>query len=256
MLDVNQEDDDIALQPDTLAALQEFLAEKAEREKQEAALLNSGKSDKVEGVCFSAFEEDWVRINIQMKNKKETFSATVFVFFQQLSQFWYNDETKRILSIVCKKLISTFNGSDGKVNIALLSCPSLYDSIRKVDEDTTVRLFEFDRRFSCYGQDFVFYDYNTIADDPEYMNEYLKYFDIVLMDPPFLSEECISKLAQIVKTISKPTSKHILCSGEVVEDWASRYLGLQKCHFQPEHERNLGNIFASYANFQLDDFIT
>lgn len=60
MLDVNQDDDDIVLRPDTLACLQEFLAEKAEREKQESALLNCGKSDQVEDVCFSAFEEDWV----------------------------------------------------------------------------------------------------------------------------------------------------------------------------------------------------
>lgn len=173
-------------------------------------------------------------------------------FFQQLSQFWYNDETKRTLSVVCEKLISTANG---KMNIALLSCPSLYDSIRKVDVATTVRLFEFDRRFSCYGQDFVFYDYNCVTGDPEYMNEHMQQFDIVLMDPPFLSEECISKLAQIVTKISKPTAKLILCSGGVVEEWASKYLGLKKCRFQPEHERNLGNMFASYANFQLDDLI-
>lgn len=60
MIDVNQEDDDIVLRPDTLACLQEFLAEKAEREKQEYALLNCAENDKVEEVSFSAFEEDWV----------------------------------------------------------------------------------------------------------------------------------------------------------------------------------------------------
>lgn len=60
MTDVNQEDDDISLRPDTLACLQEFLAEKAEREKQQSALLNCDKSDKVDEVSFSAFEEDWV----------------------------------------------------------------------------------------------------------------------------------------------------------------------------------------------------
>lgn len=187
-----------------------------------------------------------------MHPAKKTFLKTES-FFQQLSQFWYNDETKRTLSVVCKKLIST---ADGKMNIALLSCPSIYDSVRKeVYEATTVRLFEFDRRFSCYGQDFVFYDYNCVTDDPKYMNEYLQQFDIVVMDPPFLSEECINKLAQIVKKISKPTAQLILCSGGVVEEWASKYLGLKKCRFQPEHERNLGNTFASYANFQLDDLI-
>lgn len=60
MLDGNQDDDDIVLQPDTLAVLQEFLAEKAEREKQESLLLNGATGDTVEGARFSAFEEDWV----------------------------------------------------------------------------------------------------------------------------------------------------------------------------------------------------
>lgn len=159
------------------------------------------------------------------------------------------------MSNVCQKLISAADAVDDKINVALLSCPSLYESIRKVSAYATVRLFEFDRRFSCYGQDFVFYDYNNISNDPEYMQDYLHQFEIVIMDPPFLSEECIGKLAQIVNKISKPTSKLILCSGEVVEDWASKYLGLKKCSFQPEHERNLGNVFASYANFQMDDLI-
>lgn len=192
-------------------------------------------------------------MNYKRFSGKPFFLRTTASFFQQLSQFWYNNETKQTLSVVCQKLMHTT--ADVKMKIALLSCPSLYDSIRKVAVDTTVRLFEYDRRFSCYGEDFVFYDYNSVTDDPEYMSDYLQQFDIVLMDPPFLSEECISKLAQIVKKISAPTSKLILCSGEVVEDWASKYLGLQKCLFRPEHERNLGNNFASYANFPMDDLI-
>lgn len=142
------------------------------------------------------------------------------------------------------------------MNIALLSCPSLYESIRKIKVDsTTVTLFEFDRRFSCYGEDFVFFDYNNVTDESECMRDFKQHFDIVVLDPPFLSEECISKMAQMVKTISKPTSKIILCSGETVEHWASTFLGLKKCHFQPQHQRNLGNMFASYANFELDNLI-
>lgn len=77
MSDVNQEDDDIVLRPDTLAFLQEFLAEKAEREKQESALLNCDKSDQVEAVRFSAFEEDWVSIVIyENKHFKNQFLSS------------------------------------------------------------------------------------------------------------------------------------------------------------------------------------
>ncbi len=54
-VDVNQEDDDIILRPDTLACLQEFLAAKAEQEEQEAVLLNRGQTGNVEEVSFSVF---------------------------------------------------------------------------------------------------------------------------------------------------------------------------------------------------------
>lgn len=62
MLGVNEDDEDIVLRPDTLAKLQEFLAEKAEREKQESELLKCGNNDNAEDGCFGAFEEDWVWI--------------------------------------------------------------------------------------------------------------------------------------------------------------------------------------------------
>ena len=81
-------------------------------------------------------------------------------------------------------------------------------------------------------------------------------FDLIIADPPFLSEECISKMSKIIKQLQKSSdSKIIFCSGNVAQQWLAQYLSLNKCQYSPEHARNLGNEFASYANFNLDAYI-
>jgi len=115
-----------------------------------------------------------------------------------------------------------------------------------------VYLYEYDKRFSSL-EEFLFYDYN----DPNYEESFKEFktsYDIIIADPPFLSKECIEKISSIIKFISKPKAKIILCSGVLVSEWAKEFLNLDKCKFVPEHERNLGNEFASYANFDLDSY--
>lgn len=144
---------------------------------------------------------------------------------------------------------------DETLHVALLSCPSLYDQIRAVNAAGVVNLFEFDERFVAYGSDYVHFDYNH-ATTADYLQEFNGLYDLIVVDPPFLAEECIEKMSHIVRRLCKPdTGKVILCSGQVVAEWAQRFMGLQRCAFHPEHERNLGNEFASYANFDLDGFI-
>lgn len=69
-------------------------------------------------------------------------------------------------------------------------------------------LFEFDKRFAIYGEDFVSYDYNAPLDIPQ---NFGGKFDVVVADPPFLSEECLTKTAITVKFLAK--HKIILCTG-------------------------------------------
>lgn len=99
-----------------------------------------------------------------------------------------------------------------KLRIGLLSCPSLYDSIKQeTPTGTIINLFEFDERFAVF-KDFIHYDYNR-ASDPNYLNEFQHNFDILIADPPFLSEECIAKMAQLMQNFAKDdgTTKVILC---------------------------------------------
>lgn len=167
-----------------------------------------------------------------------------------MSQFWYNNETKKTLAEASLRILHKF--FDENAFIGLLSSPSLYEEMKKRTEN--VILFEYDERFQRYGKDFVQYDYN-LADSPDYLKDFHHKFHLLILDPPFLAQECIEKMSKICQNLLKTDGKMILCSGKTVKEHAEKHLNLKMCKFEPQHERNLGNDFASYANFDLDQFI-
>ena len=93
--------------------------------------------------------------------------------------------------------------------IACISCPTLYARLHSMNPaDCTIVCLEFDQRFLHFGDGFVFYDYN----EPVALPAQLKAsFDLVVVDPPFLSEECLQKIAQTVHYLT--TKKILLCTG-------------------------------------------
>ncbi|XP_077977382.1 EEF1A lysine methyltransferase 1-like [Glandiceps talaboti] len=212
---MSDSDDDVPQLPaDTLAALQEFYAVQAEKEEQIKSML---AGNVVEGT--GVIDEDW-----------------------QLSQFWYDEETATALA---KEVLSVI-GETGRV--ACLCCPTLYQKLRELKPDTcTSILFEFDPRFEMYGENFVFYDYKSPLDFPKSVEPHS--FDIVVADPPFLSEECHVKVAQTVKYLAK--DKILYCTGAVMEKALEEKLGLKICKFQPKHERNLANEFRCFSNYEI-----
>uniref|UniRef100_G3NB08 EEF1A lysine methyltransferase 1 n=1 Tax=Gasterosteus aculeatus aculeatus TaxID=481459 RepID=G3NB08_GASAC len=101
--------------------------------------------------------------------------------------------------------------------IACVSAPSVYQKLKQGvvlgSDRVSAVVLEFDRRFAAYGDDFVFYDYNEpLTLPPPAATEHS--FDIVLADPPYLSEECLSKVSQTVRYLSK--GKVLLCTGETI----------------------------------------
>ncbi|XP_060665293.1 protein-lysine N-methyltransferase CG9154 [Drosophila nasuta] len=217
------DDDDTSLPADTLAILQQFLAERTQREHDEQQLMIN-----VTGLD-AHFEEDW-----------------------QLSQFWYSAETKRAIGDALAKIAKEHDNTTC-FRIALLSCPSLYATIKKLHSN--VNIFEYDKRFAAYGTDFVHYDYNAVDSNKDYLSHQNQCYDLIIADPPFLSEECMRKMSKIVNNLQRRSdSKIVFCSGEVVEPWLTAYLPVHKCRFQPQHERNLGNEFVTYANFNFDEY--
>ncbi|XP_067889758.1 EEF1A lysine methyltransferase 1 [Heterodontus francisci] len=203
----DSDDDDTQLSAHTLAALQEFHLD--QQKKQYAAFNNS---------VVGSIEEDW-----------------------QLSQFWYSDETALRLA---QEAIEAA-GSDGR--IACISTPSVYQKLKQLwNGEFSAVLLEYDRRFSVYGKEFFFYDYNYPMNLHEDLHPHS--CDIVIVDPPYLSEECLSKITLTVKYLAK--GKVLLCTGAVMEDLAAKLISVKMCKFLPEHNGNLANEFRCYTNYE------
>ncbi|XP_013360919.1 PREDICTED: protein-lysine N-methyltransferase N6AMT2 isoform X2 [Chinchilla lanigera] len=202
----DSDDDTPRLSAYTLAALQEFFAEQKQHTEP------SGDSKYNVGII----EENW------------------------LSQFWYSRETALRLA---QEALSAA-GASGR--IACVSAPSVYQALRELRrDDISVSIFEYDRRFAVYGEEFVFYDYNRPLDLPESITA--QSFDIVIADPPYLSEECLGKTSETIKYLTR--GKILLCTGAVMEAPAARLLGVRTCAFIPEHTRSLANEFRCYVNY-------
>ncbi|KAL6484822.1 hypothetical protein MHYP_G00068670 [Metynnis hypsauchen] len=217
LLTMSDSDDDVPqLSAAALAALREFYAERTTETKQDQPALT-------DSYTVGSFTEDW-----------------------HMSQFWYSDETAARLA---EEAIQQA-GKQGR--IACVSTPSVYQKLKQLesqreDESHCVSsvLFEFDRRFTAYGHEFVFYDYNNPLCLPEHILQ--QSFDVVIADPPYLSEECLSKVALTVKYLTK--GKILLCTGAIMEEHARKLMGLKICSYRPKHSHNLANEFRCYVNY-------
>ncbi|KAI5633739.1 putative n6-adenine methyltransferase domain-containing protein [Phthorimaea operculella] len=166
--------------------------------------------------------------------------------YSQLSQFWYDEATVNSLVRVVDRIVP----DGGKV--ALISCPTLFVPVkRQIGERATVSLLEYDRRFEVHAPDFIFYDYNF----PDKLPSDLAHtYDLVVADPPFLAEECITKTSETIKLLAK--DKIVVCTGAIMKEHVEKLLGLKLCRFQPHHRNNLANEFSCYANFDLDSLLS
>ncbi|XP_008996250.1 EEF1A lysine methyltransferase 1 isoform X1 [Callithrix jacchus] len=202
-----EDDETPQLSAHALAALQEFYAEQKQQ-------IDPGKDDKYN---IGIIEENW-----------------------QLSQFWYSQETALRLA---QEAIAAV-GEGGR--IACVSTPSVYQKLREMcREDFSVYIFEYDKRFAMYGEEFIFYDYNNPLDLPKRIAAHS--FDIVIADPPYLSEECLRKTSETIKYLTQ--GKILLCTGAIMEEQAAELLGVKMCTFIPKHTRNLANEFRCYVNY-------
>ncbi|CAB1347283.1 unnamed protein product [Coregonus sp. 'balchen'] len=104
-------------------------------------------------------------------------------------------------------------------------------------------VLEYDHRFATYGQEFLFYDYKEPLTLPEDVAS--QSFYIVLADPTYLLEECLTKVTQTVKYLAKV--KVLLCTEAIMEKHADKRIGLKIYSFLPNH--NLANEFRCFTKY-------
>ncbi|XP_018595462.1 EEF1A lysine methyltransferase 1 [Scleropages formosus] len=201
----DSDDDTPRLSSAALTALQEFYSEESRR-----------GAPQTDEFAVGSVDEDWSK-----------------------SQFWYGEETaERLAEEVAREA-----GEGGRV--ACVSTPSVYQKLKQRRADVLPVLLEYDRRFSIYGEEFVFYDYSNPLFLPPEVTAHS--FDMVIADPPYLSQECLSKVAVTVRFLTK--GKVLLCTGAIMEEDAEKLLGVKMCSFLPKHNRNLANEFRCYVNY-------
>jgi len=238
---MSTEDDDLQLSASTLEALKSFMSERDEQQRRFEELrgkAEDGHDKRI--VTMTDFEEDWNQ-----------------------SQFWYDDATALSLA---EELLE---GATDQTVIGLVSAPSVYVKIQelkatgRISPNITVKLFEFDRRFEVFGEDFIPYDFQSpLRGLPA---ELKNKFDNVLVDPPFLSEDCQTKTALSVKWMTRSwdttsesrgsKTRIMLCTGERVQALVERLYrqaGLKVTRFEVRHRKGLSNEFRCYSTFQSE----
>ncbi|EIE18232.1 hypothetical protein COCSUDRAFT_60431 [Coccomyxa subellipsoidea C-169] len=151
---------------------------------------------------------------------------------QARTLFWYTEETAGHVARECVEAA----GPSGR--IACIACPSLFRQLRAHFPDANAHLFETLGNFSLY-------DYRK----PHAVPDELKgAFNVVVADPPYLSEECLQKTVETMKVLARnEIPKFYLLTGGTMKEPARKLLGLRPTVYRPQHKTKLGNEFLLYT---------
>lgn len=162
------------------------------------------------------------------------------------NQYWYSSATIQVLTDTLKEIMNSTNTK----RVAFLSVPSLYFALSAEDR-SHCKVFEIDRVWSS-DAGYVYYDFNK----PEEFDSTLrKSFDIVVVDPPFISIDVWKKYAITVKLLLKNDplgeagEKGIVLAATVAENKGilNEMFGVQPTTFKPVCP-NLIYQFYMYTN--------
>ncbi|KAJ3293163.1 EEF1A lysine methyltransferase 1 [Borealophlyctis nickersoniae] len=236
--DSDSDDEPLTLSADTLSALSAFLSEKKEAEE---------RFERLRAVAHDEADDAAEKASAQ-KREEELAKLSMADFGEdwQLSQFWYDEATAETLAK--EALESTADGDW----IACVSAPSAFVALKKMNiPNRRIVVLEFDRRFSVFSTDYVFYDFNTPTDlDERSCSRPLHHkFDFIIADPPFLSDECWSKTAETVRWLGKEGTKILVCTGQIMAKKVAEELGCKETTFDPKHKGGLANEFRCFANY-------
>ncbi|CDW78226.1 UNKNOWN [Stylonychia lemnae] len=106
---------------------------------------------------------------------------------------------------------------------------------------------KFDQKFAK-DPNFVFYDFNKPEDISK---EFEKYFDMVVIDPPFITREVWEKYSEAAKFLVKDGGKILLSTIDENEPFIMELLGASKRAFRPSIP-NLVYQYSLYSNYDSE----
>ncbi|QDS71516.1 hypothetical protein FKW77_004994 [Venturia effusa] len=243
---MSDSDSEPELSSAALDALKQFYTDKESRQKAFEDL--------------KAVAEDDFSSGNPAKSLKYPLSMEAFTEDWNASQFWYTDSTATTLA---KQLLENCTA---ETNICVLSAPSVFLQVKNLLNEwdgikarpAQITLLEFDTRFGVFGKEFQFYDFKYPTKLPA---ELKAQFDVIIIDPPFLSEDCQTKTALTVRWLAKRWEKEelrlIACTGERMEGLIHKLyskVGVRTTDFVVEHAKGLSNEFRCYANFECGEW--
>jgi hypothetical protein len=182
------------------------------------------------------------------------------------SQFWYTQETADTLA---REMLKGATAADA---IAFVSAPSAFIAAKNMwakmepGDRPGLSLLEYDERFAIFPE-FVRYDYNNPFQLPSTLR---RSFTRIICDPPFLSDECQTKMALTIHWLAAdpaappPTDSTSLKSlwlaistGERVGPMIRKLYGkkgVKTTNFEVQHQKGLSNEFHLYSNFTTDSW--
>ncbi|KAG8373991.1 hypothetical protein BUALT_Bualt11G0084300 [Buddleja alternifolia] len=230
--------------------MKETIGKELESPSIDCAVVNGVKQDDddddlptLSSQALEALKEFLAEQNREASMAEEAEEVPLVAEDWRLSQFWYDRSTAETIANEVFTLCETLTSP----RVSCIACPTLFAYLKKIYPEVPAQLLEYDKRFGHYGTEFTFYDYN----EPKELPLSLKHsFPIIVADPPYLSKECLEKVAETIRFLSRPGESHVLLlTGQVQTDLAAELLGLRPCGFRPQHSSKLGNEFRVYTSY-------
>lgn len=199
-----------------------------------------------------------ISCNIEDSTASSSSSSSNSTFLQDapedmlLNQYWYSQATIDTLRKAILVVVASLDKDAPRV--AFLSTPSLYFAFDEA-ERRNFFLFDFDSK-ATWSKDanYVYYDYN----DPLGFDETLyNSFDVVVIDPPFITREVWEKYAQTARALAvqqPPQQRQPLVIATTVFENAQimkELFDAKPTKFQPSIP-NLVYQYACFTNFPCD----
>lgn len=162
---------------------------------------------------------------------------------ENFNQYWFSENT-------IKALISEIESmyTDPELKVACISTPSIYYSLPEPIRKNS-KVFDIDLSFQR-DPGFVHFDFNA----PENLSPDLaNFFDIVVIDPPFITREVWEKYTRAVRILAKSNARIILSSISENSGMLQELLQVVPCRFKPSipHLVYQYNFFTNFETSVL-----